>query len=372
MNNLIKSMLLLSCMLIHSSCNKIGDLTNSIDKAVAMIDEAVADITAESGAWRNTIESLYDDFPEDLHSVKEDVSALVNEAVGASASGVVCVIDAIPKSLIRALKVLKADLLNTSPPPLIPTVCNTTLSTIDMNLPTHNRRVIILQGYDFDVFSLVSLYLVKNNGTETALLNRVTKQSNYKMTVDIANMDAQLSQYNKVVVKFDGELLSEFSIIQVTPPTPEVYTREFVPNAMESLCPNHIGGDKEFDGHGPDVSMSAQIYIVNQREIWAEVKFHVKETKSNWTEARGEWNRKLWTAPTGEKITNILSDSYSSGSYTDTDHSIDIITLGSGHLVSYFRSVGDTGGDDVGNCNGDSDSNLSVFFNTIRVRTEEI
>ena len=48
------------------------------------------------------------------------------------------------------------------------------------------------------------------------------------------------------------------------PPTePEPF--RFTPAAITRLCPTHIGGDREFDGHGPDVEAKADIQIRNAK-----------------------------------------------------------------------------------------------------------
>ncbi len=139
----------------------------------------------------------------------------------------------------------------------------------------------------------------------------------------------------------------------------------YTPSSITLLCPTHIGGDREFDGHGPNVKASAALSIKNEKEIWVTLYLHAKETKSDWTEAEGRWERKLWSAPTGKIIVDIDTDKSSEASYTDTDHSLDRPSVQGGSLVSAFEIMGDTSGNDVGNCTS-GDVYMNVYFNEVR------
>lgn len=140
---------------------------------------------------------------------------------------------------------------------------------------------------------------------------------------------------------------------------------EFTPGSFTLLCPNHIGGDREFDGHGPAVKASATLKLKNlNKELWVELYLHAKETRSDWTEAEGKWEYKIWDAPSGKKIKRIISDSSSGAQYVDTDHTLDIPTVTGGSLVYKFEIMGDTRGNDVGNCTAD-DVYMNVYFNSV-------
>ena len=146
----------------------------------------------------------------------------------------------------------------------------------------------------------------------------------------------------------------------------------FTPAAITRLCPSHIGGDREFAGHGPDVEAKASLEIRNSnQEIWVVLYLHAKETRSDWTEAEGTWDRKLWTVDPGWTIVQIQTDTSSETSYRDTDHSLDRPAVRGGSLVSRFEIMGDTGGNDVGNCTAD-DVYMNVYFNKITVKKRKI
>lgn len=147
----------------------------------------------------------------------------------------------------------------------------------------------------------------------------------------------------------------------------ELDIRRFTPAAIKRLCPDHVGGDREFKGHGPDVTARATLSIRGgSKEVWVSLYLHAKETRSNWTEAEGGWERKLWTAPEGFVIDRFATDRASEATHRDTDHQLDRPAVRGGALVESFEIMGDTGGNDVGNCTAD-DVYMNVYFNEVRV-----
>ena len=127
------------------------------------------------------------------------------------------------------------------------------------------------------------------------------------------------------------------------------------------FVPSHVGGDREFGGNGPRISVSASISIQNQFEIWARVWMHAKETKADWTEALGSTNFMIYRHE--RPIAEIVSSIYSQASYTDTDHGDDELTFGADELVARFVCTGDTGGNEAGTRTG-----VVVHFNPIVFR----
>jgi len=155
-----------------------------------------------------------------------------------------------------------------------------------------------------------------------------------------------------------------------SPPPPPPPTFVFIPAPITRLCPAHVGGDRDFKGHGPDVTAKASLDIKNSdKEIWVSLYLHAKETKSNWTEALGTWQQHLWTVPSGYTIDMIVSDKSSNASYRDTNHGLDHPAVQGGSLVSKFEIMGDTWGNDVGNCTT-GDVYMNVYFNPVTVKAK--
>ncbi|MEO0971163.1 MAG: hypothetical protein AAFX80_23340 [Cyanobacteria bacterium J06639_18] len=196
-----------------------------------------------------------------------------------------------------------------------------------------------------------------------------------------------------------------------------------IQNITEQLAPSKLlGGDREFDGHGPHVESNVRLRIGDSgKSLYADIYIHAKETQSDWSETEGRWTRKVWEAPRGKRISRIVSDKFSetrfiskaagfqilgpgadfkkfAGSILDAMTIIsgrsaeEILSLarrgiaaipdGGNHvhivtpsgddrteLVKLFGIVGDTGGDDISDDNNPKDDTriVGIEFNPVRV-----
>ena len=127
--------------------------------------------------------------------------------------------------------------------------------------------------------------------------------------------------------------------------------------------PPRVGGDAEFDGHGPSVSLQVELSVFNGNELWAAVYMDALETKSNWTHASGTAWYRLYTA--SSPIVDVDGPISFSHTYTDTDHAHDIFTFAPENLVNKLDYVGDTKGNEAGTKTG-----VRVYFNPITLVTE--
>jgi PKD repeat protein len=134
------------------------------------------------------------------------------------------------------------------------------------------------------------------------------------------------------------------------------------------LWPTKIYGDCEFSGNGPDVWLWANLSLAaNDTKLQVEIIMHAMETRSNWSEARGEWVYEVYEAPPGWKITRILTTPVScQEQYEDTDHAY----VENGCTWVTFNSKGDTNGDDICNDTMD-DTHVIVTFGTVTVEITE-
>jgi hypothetical protein len=141
------------------------------------------------------------------------------------------------------------------------------------------------------------------------------------------------------------------------------------PRSFTRLCPNHIGGDREYAGHGPEVSASASLAVDSTGQA-LQVNFfmHQIETKSDWSEAQLERSFRLYTAPFGQRITFIWNATYSEIFYVDTNHALDRF-FPADNLIQEFAIIGDTRGNDIGNCTAD-DAYLNAFLESLWVWVE--
>lgn len=165
--------------------------------------------------------------------------------------------------------------------------------------------------------------------------------------------------------------------IKPTKPVPVVLSN------IRNLCPNrNTKGDREFNGNGPRIMIKTTLSIQNnQSEIWVNIDFKAEETKHDWSTAVGNWDFKVYTAPAGEKIMDIIMDKTSyfedvmagrSGiqliaNLVATDAN-QITTLDKGYwsAVQQIKVVGDTGGDDIST---DTDCNDDTRIEEIKFRS---
>jgi len=148
---------------------------------------------------------------------------------------------------------------------------------------------------------------------------------------------------------------------------PEPVPHEFIPDPIYDICPEHIGGDREFYGHGPKVTIRCEAFIVNDRKIYVSVYFHAIETTPNWTEGLFEGNFEIYDAPNGKKINQITSSIRSHAEYVDYNQLFDYPNITNGNLVQSFQVMGDTGGNDFGQCINNSDTELNITFDIMTI-----
>lgn len=141
---------------------------------------------------------------------------------------------------------------------------------------------------------------------------------------------------------------------------------EFKPNPILDKCPAHTEGDRDFNGHGPEVVVWAELRVEGRSKIYLDYYIKARETRYDWTTAENKWSDLLWTSPGGTSIVKIISDKKSEATYTDTNHKLDIPLIRGGNLVQKFEVMGDTRGNDVGNCTTD-DVYLNIYLNPIKV-----
>jgi microsomal dipeptidase-like Zn-dependent dipeptidase len=139
---------------------------------------------------------------------------------------------------------------------------------------------------------------------------------------------------------------------------------------LQNLCPYwRVSGDGEFGGNGPSVEGSVTLGISpDGTSLVASVKFAAKETRSDWSEVRGEWSLPVGEpAPAGMRYVRLASPSTSAflttlhgGGRNEVFEGCDgaehVITPSNGP-VARLIVVGDTGGGDIStdaDCNCDT------------------
>ncbi len=167
-------------------------------------------------------------------------------------------------------------------------------------------------------------------------------------------------------------------------------TVQFVPVTIGPYCPKKLmGGDREFDGHGPEIWAWIKLKIVDKKHIDAELYMHARETVSDWSETEGTWTKRIYTAPRGYEITQINSGRYSEVHYISKPgvnafspagiiqaaggaKGIDVPFKDDG-LVTRWNIAGDTGGPDISDDdNPHDDTQVAVQLNPVKLKLKPI
>jgi len=142
--------------------------------------------------------------------------------------------------------------------------------------------------------------------------------------------------------------------------TQRIHPREF------KFCPNHVGGDRDFDGNGPIVKASARLLITKDgNRLMLVSTLEAKETQNDFSLATGKWRTRLYSAPRGFKITGIRGKRVSAVTYTDNNHWREFFEPDG--FVDWIKINGDTRGNDIGNCTSD-DTYMHLRLNPIVVK----
>jgi hypothetical protein len=136
-------------------------------------------------------------------------------------------------------------------------------------------------------------------------------------------------------------------------------------NPTPFFIPPRVGGDREFNGHGPRVEVSATLSVRNSNELWVSLFMHAKETTHDWTEAEGTAEYLVFRDASFTRIVRIVSDVHSFHGYTDTNHATDFLELPAGELVRQFECIGDTSGNEAGIRTG-----VRAHFNPVTIEVE--
>ena len=259
--------------------------------------------------------------------------------------------------------------------------------------------------------------------------NRVVRPSGKSNGNSVVVTPPANNRSNGVVVTPPANRNNNDGVV-VTPPASSSVTTIKLEDITEALCPQKvISGDREFDGHGPRVQSTVRLRISpDKTSLIADLNLLAKETTADWSNTRGDWSRTVYKAPSGKKISAIVSDKVSTTKfisppggfqflvpgadvakalytfldYTDIksgvlkafgygpneksalsalvkgtiDNGNTVVQVPSvdGALVKFFHIVGDTGGPDISddnNCNDDTRI-VKIEFFPAKIKLENI
>ena len=146
-------------------------------------------------------------------------------------------------------------------------------------------------------------------------------------------------------------------------------SERFTPDGTGRVCPQgssgYDGGDCEFEGHGPVVTLEAELRLTGgDTQVVLDFTFDAVEDGGDGTAVRYSDSDTVYAAPPDCVITG-LSEPSGDCSYTDDDHSVDWPTPDG--VFDSCRVVGDTTNNDLCDCNGDDDTNFEVSYEEVTV-----
>jgi len=123
-----------------------------------------------------------------------------------------------------------------------------------------------------------------------------------------------------------------------------------------NLVPPRVGGDADFAGHGPQVSVRVTLATrpdsAGRPNVLVHVDMTARETQSDFTTAAGGTLAliRVWLGFEGWRVDGVVGmDTVDALGYTDTDHADDVFGPNSPtSFVQGYRVVGDTPGDEAG------------------------
>lgn len=130
-------------------------------------------------------------------------------------------------------------------------------------------------------------------------------------------------------------------------------TKEIILDLAEfEIKPSHVGGDREFKGHGPIMTVTAQLMQISDRTLDLLMYMHAIESSPDYTEFRGLASRTeldLRARPDcdGYYILDVQGRPINTYSYFEKEHKeIDVAPQHGGSLVERFFIRGDFSGND--------------------------
>lgn len=150
--------------------------------------------------------------------------------------------------------------------------------------------------------------------------------------------------------------------------TCDTATMSVAGRTLTKFVPSHVDGDRDYAGHGPDVSLKASLELFTNSSGGTtgriRTAMNAVETVADWTTVNGVRYSGLFVTPAGYRLTKIVDNTgrnvvlQDSKAYRDTDHTDDLLSPGYvtsqffTSFVSRYVVTGDTAGDEAGTRTG--------------------
>ncbi|MGB7962504.1 MAG: hypothetical protein WCF12_06030 [Propionicimonas sp.] len=347
---------LLALTLTASGCG----ISSSIDEAIRVVDNGIAEISANSSAWQVVLQRVAGELPKEIsETIRVDAQNLADRSIAATAVAVMCDFDFVGHRAIQSLQNLKAKLLGTNPPMLAPEFCQVAPQSVELSVEPARWRTVTLTGYDLDHRdtdnNLFAVSLLNEQGAAVALLPdaRIGRNTHYQATLSLGLMGPQLfkDRIVKLVVSWGG--VSEgYPQVLVIPwePSKEKLTQRVL-GSSPAYQPPPVGGDGDFDtgdGEPTEVTVIGEMRV-EPEALWTRVYLHAREREPDHTEVQGydAW-RKAYSAPQGWRIVSANPVAACSSDFLVTTQGVIPVNCPGGEVVERFDVRVDRDGDESG------------------------
>jgi hypothetical protein len=364
----IGMVLILIALLVFSACDCFGGVTESIDDAVTVIDNAIEDISSDSASWQTILQRVANELPEDISEIiRSDAQNLATRSIAATGTEFRCNVDFLANRAIAALRNLKAKLLGEDPPLLPPAFCQVVPSSIDLEISPTSWSIVTLHGYDLDhrdrAGNRLRVLMLDEQGAITQLdESRIGRTTHYQITLNLGDMARQLHQDKivKLLVEWDGST-DDYPEIVVIPWIADTML-ETVNVGRTTYMPPHTWGDRDFSTDD-DEHMSIDVRgILDIEESWINCQVYMKATAEGWS----NWAR-AYTAPFNWRIIDVRPSMNSRQTANITVHGDITYYRPTGEVVTRFIVWGDRDGDEAGTW-----TKVEVHWTPLNITLEEI
>lgn len=234
-------LVLTSLLLLCSSCDPL-DVHDPIDKAVAVLDKAIATLESESADWRTVLEGTRDQLVDEAQStIRNEVSNTLTRAVAASGAEFRCNVDFVRTRVRQDLTRIRAKLLRQPVPEKEPALCVVIPVAVDASLVPDRLKWLEFYGYDFDA---ASVQVILQDGSQYLDVSQhLDKPTHYHMTLNLGRNGVQLSpDSTRFILKWKNQQISSITISQppsVEPELPPCFWTGHVSEETEPMyCPS--------------------------------------------------------------------------------------------------------------------------------------
>jgi len=314
--------------------------------AVAVLEQAIADLDADATKWASVLQSSIDALNTDAEKlIREELSNMLTQAIQSTGIEVRCGLNFIGDRIKEQLQDVLATLTRNPVPPLTPVACLPNPASVDASEVASDRTLnVVVDGYNFplpstggngtpisppksmprlDASGSLELRVLDTGGATHDFSKLLVVNTFFELTIPFGGAGVQLTtESQRIVISWSGKAVTEVAVTQPITAPPCVLSNLTVPSHQTTYTPTHlVNGDKDFwaggglfePAHPVDVSMTVTPHM-SPTGITADVLITFTEQGGDYTTVTGKWTETLYSLPADTLIQRVVSGG---GSWTD-------------------------------------------------------